>query len=195
LKTWIALLRGVNVVGHGKVPMKELVAVMQRAGFGSVRTYIQSGNVVFHSSKGTARTLSIQIAQLIHKKFGFEPRVMLLTPRELAEAARVNPFPQADGDHKSLHLFFLSEHPRSPDLESLAKLKAGREAFVLGHGVFYLYTPDGFPDSAVAQKVERLLGVHATGRNWRTVNQLLGMVQTAGGPDGREARAKRGRAH
>lgn len=177
MKTWIALLRGVNVVGARKLLMKDLVAILQRAGLRSVRTYIQSGNVVFRSSRGSARVLAAEIGRLILKRVGFEPQVMVLSVRELAAAIRANPFPDADRDHKSLHLFFLSERPPSPDLDALTRLKTGREGFALAGGVFYLYTPHGFAQSALHDKVERFLGVRATARNWRTVNQLLRMTE------------------
>lgn len=174
-RTWIALLRGVNIGGN-RVPMKELAAALERTGFRSVRTYIQSGNVIFQSAGGTARTLGARIAQLVLDEFGFEPQVMVITAEELARAVRGNPFRGALKDHKSLHIFFLSEPPTNPDLESLSKLDAGREAFALKSGVFYLYTPDGFPDSVLRSRIERCLGVHATGRNWRTANELLRML-------------------
>jgi uncharacterized protein (DUF1697 family) len=176
IKTWIALLRGINVVGKNKVPMKELAAALQRAGFRSVRTYIQSGNVIFQSPTGTPRTLGARIARLILREFGFEPQVMVISAEELARAVRGNPFPGAHKDHKSLHIFFLSGKPTEPDLDSLSKLDAGREAFALKGDVFYLYTPDGFADSVLRSRIERCLGVHATGRNWRTANELLRML-------------------
>ena len=181
MNTWIALLRGVNVLGSRKLSMKDLTATFERAGFASVRTYIQSGNVVFQSAKGPARALSTQIAQLMQKKFGFQPQVMVLSERELAAAVSGNPFPEAVTDHKSLHLFFLSERPSNPDLGSLARLKSGNEGFALKGHVFYLHTPQGFAISKVRAKIERCLGVHATGRNWRTANQLLEMSREPSG--------------
>jgi uncharacterized protein (DUF1697 family) len=155
--------------------MKDLAAVLQRAGFARVRTYIQSGNVVFQSAAGGGSGLSSKIALLIQKKFGFQPQVMVLSERQLAAAVGSNPFPEAAADHKSLHLFFLSERPSNPDLGSLARVKNRSEAFVLKGGVFYLHTPQGFAISKVRAKIERCLGVHATARNWRTANQLLEM--------------------
>ena len=175
MRTWIALLRGVNVVGRRKLLMKDLAAIFVRAGFSSVRTYIQSGNVVFESVRGSARALADEIGERVLKKSGFRPHVIVLSVAGLARAVGGNPFPQADADHRTLHLFFLSAHPRRPDLESLARLKAGREAFELKGAVFYLYTPHGFPQCALHDKVERFLGVDATARNWRTANQLLSM--------------------
>jgi len=95
MKSWVALLRGINVVGRNKVPMKDLAAAFERAGFRSVRTYIQSGNVVFKSRTGTARTLAARITRLMKKRFALEPQVMVLRGADLAAAVRGNPFPDA----------------------------------------------------------------------------------------------------
>jgi uncharacterized protein (DUF1697 family) len=176
VKTWVALLRGINVVGRNQVPMKELAAAFEGAGFRSVRTYIQSGNVVFQSRSGTARTLGTRIARMILEEFGFQPHVMVISGEELADAIRGNPFPAAHQNHKLVHLYFLAERPRNADLKSLTEVDAGREEFVLRGGVFYLYTPDGFADSVLQSRVERCLGVAATARNWRTANELLKML-------------------
>ena len=166
------------MVGRRTLLMKDLAALFARGGLSSVRTYIQSGNVVFQSAHGTAATLAAEIRALIAKRAGFEPQVMVLSGRELAAAIDRNPFAEAQRDHKSLHLFFLSARPPRPDLDSLARLKVGREGFALMGKVFYLYTPHGFPQCALHDKVERFLGVHATARNWRTANELLAMSAT-----------------
>jgi len=151
------------------------VRMLERDGLRSVRTYIQSGNVVFESARGTGPALAARIGAVILEESGFEPHVIVLSVRELAAAVRGNPFPEADSDHRVLHLFFLSARPPRPDLGSLARLQQGREGFALQDKVFYLYTPHGFPQSALHDKVERYLGVHATARNWRTANELLSM--------------------
>ena len=176
MTTWLALLRGINVVGRNKVPMRALVDSLEAAGFRSVRTYIQSGNVLFESSSSSRRGLAERIALLVKRNFGCAPTVMVISRAELAAAIRGNPFPGADGNHKLLHLYFLAARPKSPDIDSLASLDAGREAFRLEGGVFYLWTPDGFPDSVLRSRVERCLGVPATARNWRTVNELLKLL-------------------
>jgi uncharacterized protein (DUF1697 family) len=159
--------------------MKDLAETLEHGGLRSVRTYIQSGNVVFQSAAGSARSLATCIGELILERSGFKPQVIVLSVGELAAAVRRNPFPEADRDHKALHLFFLSARPSRPDLDSLARLKRGREGFALQGKVFYLYTPHGFPQSALHDRVERFLGVHATARNWRTVKELLSMSETA----------------
>jgi len=177
MKTWLALLRGVNVLGRNKVSMAELAAAFERAGFGGVRTYIQSGNVVFRCTRGSARTLTARIADLMRDEFGFAPHVMVLSKDAFARAVRDNPFPGAHRDPKSLHLFFLSGTPSDPQLDALARIDAGREKFVLKGDVFYLYTPDGFAESVLRSRLERYLGVAATGRNWRTSNALLELMR------------------
>jgi uncharacterized protein (DUF1697 family) len=173
--TWVALFRGINVVGRRLLPMKELVSLLEDDGFEAVRSYIQSGNVVFKAPGGRS-VLAGRIAALVLKSYGFEPKVLLLNARELAAAAAENPFAHAVHDHKSLHLFFLSASPTAPDLESLQRLKTESESFAIQGRVFYLHTPDGFPDSKLAARAERLLGVHATARNWRTVSRLLELI-------------------
>lgn len=179
MKTWLALLRGVNVVGRNKVSMTELAAAFERAGFEAVRTYINSGNVVFRSARGNACVLSERIADIMRDAFGFAPQVMVISQDALERAVRGNPFPGARRDHKALHVFFLSGAPANPDLDSLARIDAGREKFALKGDVFYLYTPDGFPESVLRSRFERRLGVAATGRNWRSVNALLQLMRSA----------------
>jgi len=175
MSSWLALLRGINVLGKNKVPMKALASALEGAGFQAVRTYIQSGNVVFNSS-GSARVIARRIEQLVERNFGCAPTVLVKRRDELAEAIRANPFPGAQRNHKSLHLYFLAARPKCPDIESLARLDAGREAFALKGSVFYLWTPEGFADSVLRSRIERCLGVAATARNWRTVNELLKLL-------------------
>lgn len=173
---WLALLRGINVVGKNIVPMKALAGALESAGLRSVRTYIQSGNVVFRSSSGDPDALAKKIARLVARKFACTPMTLVISKAQLAAAIRGNPFPNAQHNHKLLHIYFLAARPKSPDLEALSRLDAGREAFALKGRVFYLWTPDGFADSVLQSRVERCLGVAATARNWRTVNELLKLL-------------------
>jgi uncharacterized protein (DUF1697 family) len=175
VKTWIALLRGINVGGARKLPMKSLVATLEGDGFRAVRTYIQSGNVVFQSAKATAHSIGTRIALLIKQEFKFDVPVMTLSDTELFEALRNNPLPKAISEPSYFHVCFLAETPAKPDLNSLTLLKTAKEAFALKGRVFYMYTPDGAGNSKLAARVERALGVDTTCRNWRTVNELLEM--------------------
>jgi uncharacterized protein (DUF1697 family) len=160
--------------------MKDLKALIEKNGCKDVQTYIQSGNVIFRSAITDVATLCGRITAGVSKSHGFEPRVLILTRAELERAAAASPFPQAHENPKSLHLFFLSETPKKPDVKSLELLKAPTEDFSLKGKVFYLYTPDGFGISKLGARVEQLLGVAATARNWRTVTTLLDMAKAAG---------------
>lgn len=157
--------------------MKDLRTLLEKNGCANVQTYIQSGNALFESKDSDAAKLGKKIAALIKKSHGFEPRVMMLTHEELKKAAAANPFPQADANPKSLHLFFLAQKPTAPKLDAIDALRANGEEFVLKGAVFYLHTPNGFGTSKLAERAERLLGVDATARNWRTVTTLLDMAK------------------
>jgi uncharacterized protein (DUF1697 family) len=171
--TYIALFRGINIVGNRRLPMKDLKALMENQGCLEVETYIQSGNVVFRSGMSDRLRMARLLGSAVLKSHGFEPSVCVLTSRELARAASANPFPAAAEKPTTLHLFFLADRPKKPNLAALEALRSATERFVLDGKVFYLYTPDGFGISRLAERAEKLLGVVATARNWRTVTRLL----------------------
>lgn len=177
MSTWVALLRGINVGGNNLLPMKNLAALLEGLGCANVETYIQSGNVIFESSRGDAMRLSNRIADTVLKHHGFKPRTLVLTADEFEKAVASNPFPDAEVNPKSLHISFLSEKPSSPELAMLDNIKSGNESYALIEKVFYLHAPDGIGRSKLAARVEKLLGVDVTGRNWRTVSKLLEMAK------------------
>jgi uncharacterized protein (DUF1697 family) len=177
MTTYIALLRGINLLGHNRLPMKELKRIIEQCGCIDVQTYIQSGNVIFRSGSTDTPRLAKQLAAAVSRSHGFEPRVLVLTQRLLTSAAAANPFPEAEANPATVHLFFLAERPRKPDLGSIEALRTKTERFALKGNVFYLHTPDGFGSSKLAKRAERLLGVDATARNWRTVTTLLDLAR------------------
>lgn len=180
MKTYIALFRGINVGGNNALPMKELVAVLEYLGARSVKTYIQSGNAVFVSPEQDSSLLANKIRSEIKKRRGFEPMVLLLELKDLEQAVRDNPFPEAVTDPKALHASFLAFAPEKPDLGLLESLKIESERFQLIDKVFYLYAPDGVGRSKLAAKAEKLLGAPMTDRNWRTVCKILEMAKALG---------------
>ncbi len=165
----IALLRGVNVGGNNKLPMKELVQLLEGMGCENVRTYIQSGNAVF-DGKATGP----EIAQAISKRFGFEPHTFILTAAALKKAAAACPYrKQAETEPKSVHLFFLDGAPDKDAEAALAEIKTAPEKFTFGKGVLYLHTPKGLASSKIAEKADRILKTKITARNWNTVCALI----------------------
>ena len=180
MKTYIAFFRGINVGGHNLLPMHELVGVLEGLGLHNIKTYIQSGNVVFQSEKIDTSGLSDKISVAINKRHGFTPQVFLLELDELENAIASNPFPEAESEPKTLHLYFLALVPKSPDLKTLEGIKRESERFKLKGKVFYLHAPDGIGRSKLAVQAEKSLGIAVTARNWRTVSKVLAMAKQYG---------------
>jgi uncharacterized protein (DUF1697 family) len=176
MNTYIALFRGINVGGSNILPMKELVARLQSLECEKVRTYIQSGNAVFRHAEHSPAQLSASIREAIRDSHGFPPDVLILTVESLERAVASNPFPDAETEPSKLHLFFLATVPDNPDIESLEKMRAESERFVLKTDVAYLHAPDGIGRSRLAARLEKALGVSGTGRNWRSVCKILEMA-------------------
>lgn len=177
MKTFVALLRGINVTGKNPLPMKELTAALGDIGCENVRTYIQSGNAVFESGREDLPRLAREIAHEIESRRGFEPRVLVLPLEEVERVLAENPFGDDDTDPKTLHIGFLASAPSNPDLRALEHLKADGEEFHLKGKAFYLHAPGGVGRSKLAGKAETLLGVAMTERNVRTVRRVLDMAK------------------
>ncbi len=171
MNTYIALLRGINVGGHHKLPMRELAQMLENMGLENVKTYIQSGNVVFQSKRTDSDKLALEISEAIGKSHGFKPQIFVFTIDALQTAMAANPFPVEEP--KALHLFFLDGIPKDPDLSALEAVKADSERFELINDVFYLYAPDGIGRSKLADTVGKGWNVSITARNWRTVSKIM----------------------
>jgi uncharacterized protein (DUF1697 family) len=176
MNTVIALLRGINLGGYNKLPMRDLTRLLAEMGLVNVQTYIQSGNVVLQTDRTNLPELAQEVSAAIEARHGFRPQVMLLRLVDLETAVSHNPFPEAQADHKTLHFYFLESVPTTSDLAELEAVKSDTEQFQLIETVFYLHAPDGIGRSKLAAKVEKALGVATTARNWRTVNKMLEMA-------------------
>ena len=177
MKTYVALFRGINVGGNNVLPMKNLVALLENIGSTNVKTYIQSGNAAFEHEDENVLQLSSKVRTTIERSHGFEPHLLLLELEDLERAIRSNPFPEAESEPKSLHLYFLASMPNDPDLGALESISKGSERFALKNGVLYLHAPEGIGKSKFAANTEKVLGVTATARNWRTVCKVLAMAK------------------
>lgn len=176
---YIAMLRGINVSGHKIVKMERLRLSFAALGFGDVKTYVQSGNVIFAAPNDSARSLSRKIEQKILCDFGFSVPVFLITPKKIAETIKHNPFLDDPAlDHSKLHVTFLSDIPPKTAVDLLQPLAAKLEQFrIIGQEV-YLYCPNGYGNTKLSNTaIEKKLSVGATTRNWKTVNALLAMAQ------------------
>ena len=150
--------------------MRELVALLERNGFESVSTYIQSGNVVLQSNEDSSK----EIETLIANEFGFNPKVLVLEKSEFESAVEKNPFNPTEG--KSVHFYFCRKQPNL-NLEKVQKFIAESEKYHLEGKVFYLYAPNGIGRSKLVANLESCLGTPATGRNLNTINKLSQMAE------------------
>ncbi len=174
----VALLRGINVGGKNKLPMKQLAAMFREAGCEDVQTYIQSGNVLFRADPSLAEKISSLISDGIFNTFGFKIPVVTRTARELQEIVQANPFTPAE--ENKLLVFFLADFP---DRERIAALdpnhSPGDEFAVLGREVFAHY-PNGVAGSKLTNSyIDSRLATTSTGRNLRTVKKLLELASAA----------------
>lgn len=180
MKTWIVLLRGINVGGNRIIRMVELRRLLENLGFQTVRTYIQSGNCVLNAVPSMdAATVGATITTAIKAKFGHDVPAIALPRSALADAIESTPYAVDPDDIKSVYLFFLSEPVLMPDLAPLEAIKHETERFHLTQRAFYLHAPKGIWKSKLAAKVETYFGVSMTARNLRSAHKILALVDSA----------------
>jgi uncharacterized protein (DUF1697 family) len=176
---YVSMLRGINVGGHKRIKMDLLRASFEALGFEQVKTYIQSGNVVFKTVKSSPAVLSRKMEERILKDFGFPASVISRTAGEFDETIADNPFLKERGiDPEKLHVMFLSEAPAPVALKKLVDLIAPPDHCRSFDRGIYFYLPNGVSQSILFKTpVDRMLSVVTTMRNWRTVNALHQMCQ------------------
>ncbi|MFI9628361.1 DUF1697 domain-containing protein [Streptomyces sp. NPDC052042] len=179
---YAALLRGINVSGHRRVPMAALRTLLTELGHGDVRTYLQSGNAVFSSPSDDEERLAAELERAIDKRFGFSVPCLVRDGAYLAAVAAACPFPAAELEGRQLHVTYFGQ---PVDAERFDRIEAADhlpEEFRLGDRALYLYTPDGLGRSRLADALSRpslAPGVIATSRNWNTVLKLVEMTAPA----------------
>jgi uncharacterized protein (DUF1697 family) len=172
----IVLLRGINIGARNRIAMAQLRKVLTDAGFGDVRTYVQSGNVVL-SSDASPERLARKCERLIAQHLGLEIEVVARTRDELAEVVRLNPLGKVVVNPKLYQVSFLAAEPDSELADKLAAAKAEAEQFVVNGREIYAWHPDGVARSRLWTTLAgRGLGVTATARNWTTVTTLLAIA-------------------
>jgi uncharacterized protein (DUF1697 family) len=173
--TWIGLMRAVNVSGR-MLSMKDAVAVAEGVGCADVRTYLQSGNIVFSGTKATAGGL----AAALSARAGFDVPVLLRSAAEMAGVVSAQPL---NGPESAWHVTFLEAKPATAAVTSLDATAHGEDAFAIVGREVYLRTPSGYGRTKLNNALfERKLRVVATTRNWRTV---LALVDMSGGATSR----------
>lgn len=178
MSAWIALIRGINVGGSGRLRMKDLSKHFERAGCSDIRTYIQSGNVVFKARIGSTEKFAGRIADAIEARHGFRPAVMLITAKALRDAIASNPYPGAESTPQCLHVFFLEGVPTISAVAAADGLASPSERFsVVGRTLFF-HAPDGLARSKFVRGIDKALQMSTTSRNWRTLTKLAELVSS-----------------
>mgnify|MGYP001764380422 CR=1 FL=1 len=177
MSTRIALLRSVNVLGKNMIKMPELSMAFEKAGFRNVRTYIQSGNVIFESGEASCELLAGKITELITRKFGLTIHAVVITPEELANIVALNPFVKKPGiDLSKQHVTFLDGDIDQEKAEMLLAYSYPPDEIIIGTRVVYVHCPDGYGRTKFHNNfIEKKLSVNATSRNWNTCLKLLEM--------------------
>ena len=183
---FVLLLRGVNVGGHNKVPMADLREALGADGLESVRTYIQSGNIVVDSPTDEVEIVAARVRSVIARTFGLDIPVVAVTAEGLRDLADANPF-SAEPDPRRVHAIVL---PHPPTAEALVVIAARQEAAAAAKGgsdsvrvigrVAYLHTPNGFGTSELARTLTAGRSnplADGTARNWATVSALLALCE------------------
>ena len=180
METIISILRGINVGGINKIPMVELKAHFEKAGFKNVTTYIQSGNVVFSADKKEINSLSEKIQQLIFKKYGFTVPVIIRAVGEMESIINKNPMLKMKGiDVEKLHVTFLSAYPSEQALDKIKAYNYKPDEFIIIDREVFISCPNGYGNTKLSNTFfENKLKVTATTRNWRTVNELVRLGKT-----------------
>lgn len=168
MTTYIALLRAINVGGTGKLPMKELSALCTGLGYSKVRTYIQSGNVVFKSSL-SEKELRASLESALTAKLGKHADVVIRTSAELQSVLQANPFP--DAQPEKIGVYFHSEPVKRSHLDGVVPHDG--EEVRLGKREFYIHFPIGMGRSKL--KLPKVVG---TMRNMNTVAKLVEMAKS-----------------
>jgi uncharacterized protein (DUF1697 family) len=170
--TYVGLLRGINVGGNKMVPMAELRALFEALGCTEVRTYIQSGNVVFASPAPLATK---QVEAAIVDRFAFDVTVMLRSAAAIKKVVKANPFPRVD--QSKLHVGFMSRKPLAAAVASLDADRFLPEQFVVHGTELYVHLPNGLGNTKLLAYLDRQLRIPITVRNWNTVTKLVELAR------------------
>jgi uncharacterized protein (DUF1697 family) len=183
MPVFVSFLRGINVGGKKQIRMEALRALYESLGFTSVKSHLNSGNVVFNApGRSGAAALAKRIEEAIETEFGFRPALVLRTPAELEAILAHNPFRQEEtSDPSHLLVMLLAGAAAKDAAKRLGEAYEGPEKIEIGKREAYLYYPNGIGRSKLTTALlEKHLGTAGTARNWTTVTKLKGMATAAG---------------
>lgn len=172
MNTYIAILRGINVGGNRKLPMAELRELLGSLGFQDIRTYIQSGNIIFTSDLSDTKQLETIISESIQSKYDYNVPTIVKTIAQWEQAIVNNPY--KGKDIKRVLFTFLKEIPEVTIPQHVSE----NDEYQLIHDVVHLHCPNGYGNTKLNNNFfEKQLGIIATTRNWNTVEKLLQLAK------------------
>jgi uncharacterized protein (DUF1697 family) len=179
MPVFVSMLRGVNVGAHNRIKMDALRAVYESLGLEHPRAYVQSGNIIFRTNEKSPVKLAKKIQAAIVKTFGFSPAVVLRTTGEIRSALTADPFAKRkDIEPDKVLVTFLVAEPSAAASAALSSLKGYPEEMVLKGRELYIYFPNGAGNSKLPwSRVDKLLGVTGTARNWNSITKMLQMAE------------------
>ena len=179
---YAALLRGINVGGHKKVPMADLRAMATRMGLENPQTLLQSGNLVFAAKSQPTDRLERSLEAATTKAIGVTCSYLVRTEKEWAGIIAANPFvKRATSDPTFMVVTFCREAPAAAALEKLRLEAVGGEDFVIIDRELYLWYPNGQGQSKLAEALSRnKLGTICSARNWNTVLKIAAVLPNVG---------------
>lgn len=174
MKKHVAFLRGINVGGKNKIKMETLRELVAALGFQNVKTYINSGNVIFETVGTNDKTLAVKIEVAIEKEFALKIKVIVRTIDEIKSIVENNPFAGQFENDKDLHVFFLDEALSEEKRELLLSNNNENEMYAVQNREIFCLLRVSVLDSLMGRDyIGKKLKVSATARNWRTVNKVL----------------------
>jgi uncharacterized protein (DUF1697 family) len=179
MKTYIAFLRGINVSGKTKIPMAELRKLCESVKLKDVKTYIQSGNIIFKSDSTNSTELENLIEKAILNNYGFEVPVLIKTVEQLSKIISINPYNlEADILENKIYFVLLNSEPQIKYLESFKNEEFKNEEFFYYENCIYLKCNMGYGKAKLNNNlIERKLRLMATTRNYRTMNTLIDLCK------------------
>ncbi len=166
--TYLSLLRGINIGGRKKIRMQDLAQLYEAMGFLNVRTYIQSGNVIFEAADEDGARVASRIEDGIRRRYGFDVRVLIKTAPQMRRVLDDKPF-----DDERIFVTFLFQTPQHIPIDELNRVKQLSEQFHIAGDIVYFFCPDGYGRTKLSNNfLEAKLKVAATTRNWKSVRAL-----------------------
>lgn len=178
MTVWVALLRGINLGSHNKVPMAELREIALELGLTEPETYVRSGNLVAEAEHSETE-LSAAMAEALRNRYDLDVPVICRSGDLFRRIADSHPFSDLGLDDRLLHVAFLDREPETAPADVIDADEYAPDRFEPDRREIYLAYPRGSGRSKLSQGLlERRLGVTVTARNWRTVTKLAEMVVT-----------------